>query len=111
MSLPTEHLEQVTFVAEFERLYPDARIFAIPNGGFRHKATAQKLSAEGVKKGIPDLFVPEKLLWVEMKRTKGGTLSKDQKDWIQYLEAIGHTVIVGKGYKHALEQIADLNIF
>lgn len=33
-------------------------IFAIPNGGHRNKATAGKLKAEGVRAGIPDLFLP-----------------------------------------------------
>lgn len=31
---------------------------AIPNGGLRDKATAGKLKAEGVKRGIPDVFLP-----------------------------------------------------
>lgn len=105
MSYPTEHAEQVTFVREFERLYPGVRIFAIPNGGLRAKATAVKLKQEGVRKGVPDLYVPEWNLWIEMKRVKGGGLSPEQKDWIEYLEAIGHTVIVGKGWQHAMEQV------
>lgn len=33
-------------------------LFAIPNGGLRTKATGAKLKAEGVKAGIPDLFLP-----------------------------------------------------
>ena len=33
-------------------------IHAIPNGGHRHPATAMKLKAEGVKRGIPDVFIP-----------------------------------------------------
>ena len=98
----SEHVEQVTFVAMFERQHPSVRIMAIPNGGLRHKTVAQKLKAEGLKKGVPDLFVPAWLLWVEMKREKGGRLSAEQKDWIAYLESIGHTVIVGKGWKDAL---------
>ena len=34
------------------------RMFAIPNGGHRHKATAAKLKAEGVKAGVPDICLP-----------------------------------------------------
>lgn len=105
MSIPTEHAEQVTFIREFERHYPGVRIFAIPNGGFRNKAVAVKLKAEGVKKGVPDLFIPEWNLWVEMKRTKGGRLSPEQKDWIKYLEKSGHSVIVGKGWEHAMKEL------
>jgi hypothetical protein len=63
------------------------------------------MKAEGVRPGVPDLFVPEWRLWVEMKRQKGGRLSADQKDWITYLEAIGDTVIVGKGANDASRQV------
>ncbi len=37
---------------------PLALLHAIPNGGQRGKAQAAKLKAEGVKAGIPDLFLP-----------------------------------------------------
>lgn len=102
----SEHQEQVLFLAEFELLWPGVRIFAIPNGA-RTKNTWQavKLKTEGLKSGVPDLFVPEWLLWVEMKRTYDGALSKTQKDWIQYLRGIGHHVIVAKGAADGIEQI------
>lgn len=35
-----------------------ALMFAIPNGGARDKITAGKLKAEGVKAGVPDIFLP-----------------------------------------------------
>lgn len=54
---------------------------------------------------MPDLCVPEWSLWIEMKRQEGGRLSAAQKDWIEYLEEVGHTVIVGKGWEDAREQI------
>jgi len=105
--LPSEHAEQVTFVAWFRAQYPDVRIFAIPNGGIRHKVTAQQLKAEGVASGVPDLYIPVWHLWIEMKRQKGGRLSPEQKDWKAYLEACGDTVFVCKGWeaaKKAVEQ-------
>ena len=38
---------------------PDLELLhAIPNGGKRDKVTAAKLKAEGVKAGIPDIFLP-----------------------------------------------------
>lgn len=63
------------------------------------------MKAEGVQAGVPDLFVPEWLLWVEMKRESGGIVSPVQMDWIQYLEGIGHRVIVGRGFEDAKRQI------
>lgn len=104
-NMPSEHIEQVTFVNEFEKLWPGVRIFAIPNGGFRHKATADKLKAEGVKAGIPDLFIPAWNVWIEMKRQKGGSVSKEQKDWHAYLRSVGHTVIIAKGWVDGINQL------
>tara|TARA_B100000408_G_scaffold117945_1_gene96244 strand:+ start:7359 stop:7715 length:357 start_codon:yes stop_codon:yes gene_type:complete len=104
-ALPSEHAEQVTLVNWFRTTYPNVRIIAIPNGGFRDHNTAKKLKAEGVLPGVPDLFIPEWNLWVEMKRQKGGRLSAEQKDWIQYLDACNYAVIVGYGFEDAKEKL------
>jgi hypothetical protein len=104
--IPTEHEEQREFVRWFRQTWPVMRIFAIPNGGARTAATAGRLKVEGVSPGVPDLFIPALKLWVEMKRTKGGVLSAEQKDWIKYLESVGYCVIVGKGADNAKEQIS-----
>ena len=102
-----EHDEQAGFVIWFRSRFPGVLIFAIPNGGFRHPGTARKLKAEGVVPGVPDLFVPEWSLWVEMKRAKGGRLSPDQRHVIAYLEGIGHHVIVGHGAEDASRQLIE----
>lgn len=94
--IPTEHEEQRLFVMWFRQNYSQ-RIFAIPNGGYRSKAAAAKLKVEGVSAGIPDLFVPAFRLWIEMKRVKGGRLSPDQKDWIEYLQSNGYICFVCNG--------------
>jgi hypothetical protein len=104
--IPTEHEEQREVVRWFRQTWPGVRIFAVPNGGVRSKATAGRLKAEGVASGVPDLFVPAWRLWAEMKRVKGGSLSPEQKDWIQYLESVGYWVIVGKGADDAKRQIS-----
>lgn len=103
--IPTEHEEQREFVRWFRQTYPGVRIFAIPNGGARSPSVAGRLKAEGVSKGVPDLYIPAWRTWVEMKRTKGGTVSPEQKDWRAYLESIGDFVIVGKGNEDAQRQI------
>lgn len=103
--IPTEHEEQRELVRWFRQTWPGMRIFAIPNGGARSAATAGRLKAEGVSPGVPDLFIPALKLWVEMKRTKGGSLSAEQKDWIKYLESVDYCVIVGKGAEDAKEKI------
>ena len=103
--IPTEHEEQRELVRWFRQTWPGVRIFAIPNGGARSKATAGRLKAEGVSPGVPDLFIPAWGLWVEMKRQKGGALSADQKDWIEYLTICGYRCIVAKGADDAMTQI------
>lgn len=58
-------------------------------------------------RGIPDLFVPEWSLWIEMKRVKGGKLSPDQRDWIRYLQELGNTVYVAYGAEEAMKLIDE----
>ena len=105
--MTSEHDEQVGFVIWFRSRFPGVLILAVPNGGKRHPGTARKLKAEGVVPGVPDLFVPEWSLWVEMKRAKGGRLSPDQRQVIAYLEGIGHSVIVGHGAEDASRQLIE----
>jgi len=105
---PSEHDEQVGFVNWFRAKYPKVLIFAIPNGGKRSVGAGRKLKAEGVVAGIPDLFIPAWDVWVEMKRSKAGRLSPDQKKIIEYLENEGYKVIVGKGATDASRQIMEL---
>lgn len=105
--IPTEHEEQRELVRWFRQTWPGVRIFAIPNGGARSPATAGRLKAEGVSSGVPDLFVPSWRLWVEMKRTKGSSVSAEQKGWILYLESVGFFCILGKGAESAKGQITD----
>jgi hypothetical protein len=104
----SEDQEQMLFVQWFRRQYPTIRIFSIPNGGARHPVVAAKLKATGTSAGVPDLFIPAWSTWVEMKRAKGGRLSELQKDWIAYLESIGHKVLVGHGFEDAMAKVQQL---
>ena len=108
LTAPSEHLEQVRLVSWFRRQWPDVRIFAIPNGGHRGPGQGVALKAEGVSAGLPDLFVPEWLLWVEMKKATGGVVSPVQREWIAYLQGIGHQVIVGHGFEDAKAKIESI---
>lgn len=104
-SEPLESAEQIGFVNWFESKFSGVRIFAIPNGGHRAMSVAKAMKAEGVKAGVPDLFVPAWGLWIEMKRQTSGRVSADQADWHRYLENVGHYVIVGKGAADASSQV------
>ena len=85
--------------------------FAIPNGGHRRKSVAAKLKAEGVKPGVPDIFIPAPNgqysgLFVEMKSSKGYP-TKAQKQWIFALNGVGYQAVVARGWEHAANIIAD----
>lgn len=106
--MDSEHLEQVRLVSWFRKTWPNVLLFAIPNGGTRSASQGASLRAEGVQAGIPDLFVPEWLLWVEMKRLSGGVVSPAQKKMIGYLESLGQRVIIGHGFEDAKRQILEI---
>jgi hypothetical protein len=103
----SEHLEQVRFVSWFRKNYPEHKIFAIPNGGFRSKAEAGRIKAEGGLKGVHDLFVPSLSLWIEMKLDATKKPSKEQLEWGSYVESIGHTWFVGNGFEDAKKKVLD----
>lgn len=110
----TESAEQILLIQWCKRksyLYPMLNnIFAIPNGGLRNKITAARLKLEGVKKGVPDLFlaVPNEDyhgLFIEMKRIKGGTTSEDQIKWKHLLEEAGYCHRVAYGFEEAKREL------
>ena len=104
-ALPSEHAEQAMFVQWFRAQYPGVLLFAIPNGGKRGKLEAMRLQAEGVVPGVPDLCIPAWRVYVEMKRTKGGTVSKEQREMIEHLNGCGYTAVVCKGFEAARDFI------
>jgi hypothetical protein len=101
----SEDRAQMELVSWFRKLHYGVMIYHTPNGGSRNKSEASKLKCMGVTPGIPDLFIPEWLLWIEMKTTKG-KLSEDQKDVIRYMESIGHECLVCYGLEDAKEKIS-----
>jgi hypothetical protein len=105
----SEHVEQSEFVAWFRRTFPEVEIIAIPNGGARNPVVAVKLKLEGVRRGVPDLFVPEWDLWIEMKVEKGGRESPEQKEFRAYLtKTCGHVVYVAHGARAAIDFVTNL---
>lgn len=107
MKIPTEHQEQVNFVNWIEYNHPKHKVFAIPNGEKRHMSVAKRLKAEGVKPGVPDLFIPSLFLFIEMKRIKGSSTSKEQKEWIRYLIDSGYKAVICKGCDEAKKAVIE----
>jgi hypothetical protein len=102
----TEHQEQSLFVEWFEFTYPNVRLFAIPNGVRTSIRQAIKAKKEGMRSGVPDIYIPSHKLWIEMKRSKGSVTSPAQKDWHHYLvDHCGDTVFIAKGFDDAMRQV------
>jgi hypothetical protein len=102
----TEAQEQVLFVAWLKK--KGHRASASANGGKRNLLEAMKLKRMGVSPGFPDVQVPFPCgpyhgFYVEMKRKKGGKVSKEQREWINYLKDTGHYAEVAKGFEEAKE--------
>lgn len=91
--------------------YPELEyMFAVPNGGHRHKATAARLKLTGVKSGVPDICLPVAKgkyhgLYVEIKRAQGGRATPEQKRWIEALNRGGYFAEVCHGCDSAIRVI------
>jgi hypothetical protein len=106
LPVPTESQEQRAFVRWFRLQYPRVRIFAIPNGGNRDAITGAIMQAEGVCKGVPDLYIPEWHLWIEMKRIKGSVTLDEQHEWAAYLvDTCGDNHFFAKGCQDAISKL------
>lgn len=98
-------------------------LFAIPNGmGASSIAEAVKHKRTGMKRGVPDLFLPVPAiavmpdgerrfhycgLFIELKRV-GGTpcdVSPEQSAWMADLNRMGYRAVVAYGWQHAVEEI------
>ena len=111
--IPSEHQEQVTlfeWAAWMGTQLPELKkMHAIPNGGKRDIRTAAMLKAEGVKPGVPDIFLPVPRgrwhgMYIELKRRKGGTVSKEQQAWINALKE-DYWCAVCHGWEAARDEI------
>jgi len=112
----TEHNEQVAvfdWARANEYRLPALRLLhAIPNGGHRSKATAGRLKAEGVKAGVPDIFLPYPMfepilrhgLWIEMK-VKPNRPTVEQSAWLCALAELGYSTRVCYSADEAIDAI------
>lgn len=109
----SEHKEQCLVIewAHYSRgSYPDLKLlYAIPNGGLRHVATASRLKAEGVKPGVPDLHLPVArrgylTLYIEMK-VNNNKPTDLQSEWIENLNKAGHLAVVCQGSAEAIAKL------
>lgn len=113
--VPLEDQEQAALVVWLRQR--GIRFHATPNGGHRSKSVAGKLKMQGVSPGFPDITIWPSLdcpgcpiLHIELKRTRGGTVSDEQHDWLNYLadlSRVGYPIksAVCKGFDEARQFI------
>lgn len=109
MTIPTEDEEQAVVVQYMQlKGIPHWRT---PNETYtkswKQKAKNKRL---GVVAGVPDLFaiVNNKLIAIEMKRTKGSVTSQAQKDWLEKLNNAGVEGRICKGATAAIEFMEEV---
>ena len=94
-------------------------LHAVPNGaklpwhknnrGQRYSPEANKLKAEGLTPGIPDLCLPFPAhdyhgLYIELKRPGNiDDVREGQKDFMAYAESVGYLCQVHDDYDHVIE--------
>ncbi|WP_241473818.1 VRR-NUC domain-containing protein [Mycolicibacterium neoaurum] len=117
--VPTEDEEQIAFVDWLELC--GLRFAHVPNSTYtKHISVKMKNQRLGVRPGVPDLLVlipPHRsrdgeghLLWIEMKRRKGGTVSKEQREWLtafMMLESRNIDAMVAKGWDEARDAVLE----
>lgn len=106
-----EQMKIFRWAALQENVMPELRqLHAIPNGGYRSKATAAILKSTGVKAGVPDICLPVPRrdyhgLYIELKRPDGGRTSKLQNEWLEALALNGYFCEVCHGAESAIKTI------
>ena len=114
-ALRSEDTEQINVIAWADWnaiMYPELRwLHHIPNGGSRNKAEAANLKRQGVKAGVPDLFLPVARggyhgLYIELKYGKNKT-SKNQDKWLSALSKQGYCSMVCYGWVEAKKAICE----
>lgn len=106
--IPSEEAEQVAFVQWLELM--GVKYSAIPNSTFTKSWSVKNRNTRtGLRPGLPDLLVAlpgTGVIFIEMKRQKKGVVSKEQKDWIDTLNACpGVQAFVCKGCDEAISTI------
>jgi hypothetical protein len=116
INIPTEAQEQTTLFqwAEYSaQKWPELRLMHhIANGGSRNAIEARNLRRQGVKAGVPDIFLPCARngfhgLYIELKRQKGGRVSVDQKKMLLALNEQGYKAVVCNGWEEARNTITE----
>lgn len=102
--------EEQALLMRWAEYIPELKwLFAIPNGGSRHRLEAINLKRQGVKKGVSDLCLPLPRggyngLYIEMKVGRNKP-SEEQKEFLRYVVSNGYCGVVCYGFDEAQKVI------
>lgn len=88
---------------------PEKLLFAVPNGGSRHKIEAVNMKRQGVTRGVADviLLIPKKgfaSLCLEFK-TPSGRQSDEQKEFQRQAELCKNKYVIVRSVTQAIEEM------
>lgn len=107
--LKPEEIECVALVEYLELLQAQGKVILFTHTANETYTTSwrqkHRNKALGVRSGIPDYVVvtKDKVLFIEMKRKKGGVVSKTQKEWLAHLGGKETVAVVCNGFDEARE--------
>lgn len=110
---PTEYQECLTLVDFMSLLKNSGKILAfshVPQETYTTSwAVKNKNKSMGVRKGVPDYLVVtnKAVLFIEMKRVKGGKLGDEQRVWLEALAGKPTHATMARGADEAMEFIKE----
>ena len=112
-SIPLEEEEQKKLVEYLNYRFSVLDWCHVPNEGQHKVQYYAKQKKLGVKSGVPDILIfraPKQYngIAIELKRIKGGKVSKTQKEWLARLKANGWLTKVARGADDAIEFLEEL---
>lgn len=105
-----EQIALFAFLAKIASHYPLLMLaYHSANGGYRHAATAGRMKAMGVKRGVPDICLPVARLgfhgfYLELKFGRNKP-TDEQTAWLNALSEQGYCVDVSYGWQEAAHKL------
>lgn len=113
--IPTETQDQIALVKYLELLKAQGKILLfshVPQETYTKSWGVKMMNKKkGVRKGVPDLIIitDTTVLFLELKRLKGGSISPEQKQWNTHLHNKQTQAHIAKGFDQA-KKIIDTYI-
>lgn len=102
--------KQVTNYLEGLRMSGKVKCYShIPSSTYTESwSQKNKNKAMGVRPGVPDMLIvtPDRVLFLELKKEKGGVVSIYQKEWIEAINYIAKGTAYAQGISQVVAKVA-----